>query len=41
MDELEGPGGGHYENMRGNYSRVACGYYVTPNNAVWATQDFQ
>jgi hypothetical protein len=37
----EGPGGGHYENMRGNYGQVACGFYQTPNGSWWATQDFQ
>ena len=37
----EGPGGGHYENMRGGYSQVACGYYQTPNGEWWATQSFR
>ena len=37
----EGPGGGHYENMRGDYSRVACGFYQTPQGDYWALQDFQ
>lgn len=37
----EGPGGGHYENMRGNYTRVACGYYQTAGGSYWAVQDFQ
>jgi len=27
--------------MTGNYSRVACGFYLTPSNDVWAVQDFQ
>lgn len=37
----EGPGGGHYENMRGKYKRAACGFYVLPNGSVWAVQNFQ
>jgi hypothetical protein len=37
----EGPGGGHYENMRGNYTKVACGFYVTSSGAVWALQNFR
>jgi hypothetical protein len=37
----EGPGGGHYENMRSNRKRAACGFYVLPNGKVWAAQDFQ
>ena len=36
----EGPGGGHYENMRGGYSRVACGFHES-QGGVWATQNFQ
>jgi hypothetical protein len=37
----EGPGGGHYENMRSGRKRAACGFYVLPNGKVWAAQDFQ
>jgi hypothetical protein len=37
----EGPGGGHYENMKGGSSRVACGFFRTRTGAVWAVQDFQ
>jgi hypothetical protein len=37
----EGPGGGHYENMKGDYTQVACGYYQTPDGSWWATQSFQ
>jgi hypothetical protein len=38
----EGPGGGHYENMRSSsYERVACGFYTTPSGDVWAIQNFQ
>jgi hypothetical protein len=25
---MEGPGGGHYENMMGNYATLGCGIYV-------------
>jgi hypothetical protein len=25
----EGPGGGHYENMRGPYSQLGCGVFVS------------
>jgi hypothetical protein len=25
----EGPGGGHYENLMGNYAKVGCGIYVS------------
>jgi hypothetical protein len=37
----EGPGGGHYENMTGNYTKVACGFYTLPNGSVWAVQNFR
>ncbi len=43
----EGPGQdfathGHYINMTNpNYSKVACGFFVTGSGAVWAAQDFQ
>jgi hypothetical protein len=37
----EGPGGGHYENMRGKYTQVACGFATLPNGSVWAVQDFR
>jgi hypothetical protein len=36
----EGPGGGHYENMKSGGGRVACGFYRTPENNVWAVQDY-
>jgi hypothetical protein len=35
----EGPGGSHYENMRGNFSEVACGISIN-NGEVTVTQDF-
>jgi hypothetical protein len=43
----EGPGSdfsthGHYINMSStNYTRVACGFYVTPDGRVWTVQDFR
>jgi hypothetical protein len=38
----EGPGGGHYENMKSTDStRVACGFYITPGGDVWSVQNFQ
>jgi hypothetical protein len=43
----EGPGSdfskhGHYINMSStNYTRVACGFYVTPAGRVWTVQDFK
>jgi hypothetical protein len=43
----EGPGSdfskhGHYINMSStNYTRVACGFYVTPTGRVWTVQDFK
>jgi hypothetical protein len=39
---MEGPGGGHYENMRSNmYTQVACGFYTLSDGSVWAVQDFK
>jgi hypothetical protein len=43
----EGPGTdfathGHYINMSStSYTQVACGFYVTSDMSVWATQDFK
>lgn len=37
----EGPGGGHYENMMGDYTEVGCGLFVTGNDEVWGVQDFR
>lgn len=37
----EGPGGGHYENIRGDHTQVGCGIYVTPSGAVWVIHDFK
>jgi hypothetical protein len=36
----EGPGGGHYENMVGDYDYLACGFYTTSQGKVWMVQDF-
>jgi len=36
----EGPGGGHYDNMTGNSTKMACGIYTTPSGKVWLVQDF-
>ena len=36
----QGPGGTHYENMRGNYSEVGCGVFVA-NGEVTVSQDFR
>jgi hypothetical protein len=36
----EGEGGGHYENMTGSYTRVACGFYEG-EGGIWAIQNFQ
>jgi hypothetical protein len=43
----EGPGSdfsahGHYINMSSTrYTRVTCGFYVTPEGRVWTVQDFK
>ena len=36
----QGPGGTHYENMRGNYTEVGCGVF-TANGEVTVSQDFR
>jgi hypothetical protein len=36
----EGPGGGHYDNMVGNSTHTACGFYTTAAGKVWMVQDF-
>jgi uncharacterized protein YkwD len=36
----EGPGGGHYENMRGRYSQLGCGVFVN-GNEITVVQDFR
>ena len=37
----EGPGGGHYENIKGSHTQVGCGIYVTPSGGVWVIHDFK
>jgi hypothetical protein len=36
----EGPGGGHYENMRGPFTQLGCGAFVN-GNEVTVVQDFR
>lgn len=42
-DEKFGSGQkGHYENMKNTrFTKVACGFYVTPAGKVWAIQNFR
>jgi hypothetical protein len=40
VEWAEGPGGGHYENMTGGYTSVACGISIK-NGEVTITQDFR
>lgn len=37
----EGPGGGHYENIKGSHTAVGCGIYVNPAGGVWVIHDFK
>jgi hypothetical protein len=38
----EGPGGGHFENMRdSDKTEVACGFFELPGGGVWASQNFR
>jgi len=37
----EGPGGGHYDTMRGPYTEIGCGVYVAENGEVTVSQDFR
>lgn len=38
----EGPGGGHYENMKSaSATTVWCGFYTEPSGGVWSVQDFR
>lgn len=37
----EGPGGGHYDNMTGDYTEAGCGIHVTGRNSVWSAQRFR
>jgi uncharacterized protein YkwD len=36
----EGPGGSHYENMRGNYTEMGCGIFIS-SDEVTVSQDFK
>jgi uncharacterized protein YkwD len=36
----EGPGGGHYENMRGRYTQLGCGIFVN-GGEITVVQDFR
>jgi uncharacterized protein YkwD len=36
----EGPGGGHYETMRGPYTQLGCGVFVN-GNEITVVQDFR
>ncbi len=39
---MEGPGGGHYDNMSSKqYTQVSCGFYTLPDGKVWAVQNFK
>ncbi len=42
-DEKFGSGEkGHYENMKNTrFTRVSCGFFVTPNGKTWAIQNFR
>jgi len=42
LDQMwaEGPGGGHYDNMTGKSTQMACGIYITPQGKVWLVQDY-
>jgi uncharacterized protein YkwD len=35
----EGPGGSHYENMKGSYTEMGCGVFIS-NDEVTVSQDF-
>jgi uncharacterized protein YkwD len=38
----EGPGGGHYENMKsGKYTQVACGFFTGSDGKIWSVQNFK
>jgi hypothetical protein len=37
----EGPGGGHYENIKGSHTKAGCGCFVTSSNNAWVVQDFK
>ena len=38
----EGPGGGHHDNMASKqYTKAACGVFVTARGAIWSVQNFR
>lgn len=38
----EGPGGGHHDNMASTqYTKAACGVFVTARGAIWSVQNFR
>jgi hypothetical protein len=37
----EGPGGGHYENMRARYTQVSCGFATAADGTLWSVQNFR
>ena len=37
----EGPGGGHYENMKGDHAFIGCGFHLTTDNKLWVVVDFK
>jgi hypothetical protein len=36
----EGPSGGHYQNLEGQFSQVGCGVYIA-NQRITLIQDFR
>jgi hypothetical protein len=36
----EGPGGGHYENLKGPYTEMGCGVFIQ-NGEITVVQDFR
>ena len=36
----QGPGGSHYDILRGNYTEIGCGVFVASNGDVTVSQDF-
>jgi hypothetical protein len=37
----EGPGGGHYENIKGDHTVMGCGIFINAAGNVWLIQDFK
>ncbi|MCX5744251.1 MAG: CAP domain-containing protein, partial [Proteobacteria bacterium] len=36
----EGPGGGHYDNMTSNNTKLGCGVYLNGSGGITITQDY-